>query len=141
MRHPHAALDAHLELLVARSIERYRPTRVAIGVAGRDRCDHELGRWVAKVARHLRIECVFVDVPAAADALIARSSGCGFDRLPQRIAAQIPELMSYVLAEKGTSADFNLRRRRSYAWKAALTALAGAGAPALAHTVFDSQTL
>ncbi len=141
MRRPHVATDAYLELLVARSIERYRPALVAIGVAGRGTSDLELGRWAAKVVRHFGIDCIFVDVSLAAWWTKDTRRGDGFDRLGQRIAVRVPELLSHVLIEKGTNSTFDLRRSRSYAWKAALAALAASGAAELADSLFDATSV
>jgi len=141
MRHPHVATDAHLELLVARSVERYRPALVAIGVPGRAPQDVELGRWAAKVVRHFGIDCVFVDVTVAAGCVLEERSLRGFDRLGQQIAIRVPDLSTHVLAQKGTSSTFNRRRSRSYAWKAALTALAASGHPELVRSLFDATSV
>lgn len=141
MRHPHVATDAHLEFLVARSIERYRPALVAIGVPGRD--DHDLGlaRWAAKVVRHFGIACVFVDVAAAAGTVHSAARIAGYDRLGQLVAARLPELGPRVLVENRPTSVANLRRTRSFAWKAALAALAAAGMSDLAHAIFDATSV
>jgi len=133
MRHAHAATDAHLELLVARSIERFRPALVAIGVLGPEPDDVVLARAAERVVRHFGIETVVIDTRLAARLLVDACAAEGYDQLGQAVARHVPELASHVLPAKSEFAR-NLRRRRSFAWKASVAALAAANIADLHET-------
>lgn len=110
---------AEIALTVARDVVRHRPTVVAIAIVEQRRSalvDH-----AERVLRYLGIRCVIVETERLLATLADGSLPRGYDKIAQVVAGHVPQLAPLVLP---TARRANLRRRRAFAWRAALAALA-----------------
>lgn len=115
-------LGERLDVLVERSIRRFRPALVVIATATPRSA---LARRAFTHARALGAHALMIDIARCQHVLLSPSAPPGYDKLGQMVSAFLPELRDRVRSEGPlvSTRPIEVRRRLAAAWNAAAAAL------------------
>lgn len=111
-------LGERLDVIVERSVRRFRPALVVVGVTNPRSA---LAERVVSRAAALGVKTLAINLEDAKRALFRPAPG-GFDKVAQVVCSFLPELAKHAHPE-GTISAIEIRRRLSPAWTAAAAGL------------------